>query len=179
MPDKEKYFDTTRADSQSNSHWLPWLQQQLVLKGVLAQTPELPEPYSPDYKKWREVFEQFKIDRDTMLVGHSCGAGFLVRWLSENKIQVGKVALVGPWLDPHHTAPNKFFDFTLDPELLARTQGLSAFYSTDDGEEVLTSVEMLKAAIPALEEKKFSGRGHFTLSDMGTREFPELLEWLT
>ncbi len=76
MPDKENYFDS-KADSQSNCHWLPWLQQQLNINGILSQTPEMPEPYNPDYEKWRGVLEQFKINEDTILVGHSCGAGFI------------------------------------------------------------------------------------------------------
>ena len=99
MPSKEEYFNA-ESPAQSNKHWLPWVQRQLILNGILAQTVELPEPYEPNYEKWRSVFEQFHIDEETNLIGHSCGGGFLVRWLSENKIKVGKVALVAPWLDP-------------------------------------------------------------------------------
>ena len=74
-PSKEEYLDTKSA-SPSNAHWLPWLQRQLLLYGILAQTPELPEPYEPNYKKWSAMFQQFTIEADTMLVDHSCGAGF-------------------------------------------------------------------------------------------------------
>jgi len=49
----------------------------------------MPEPYSPDYAKWCSVFKQFVIDSDTQLIGHSCGAGFLLRYLSENDVKVG------------------------------------------------------------------------------------------
>jgi len=90
MPSKEEYFKVDRP-SQSNSHWLPWLQHQLIINGFLAQTPEMPEPYKPNYEKWRSLFERFEIREDTFLVGHSCGGGFLVRYLSENNIQSGKL----------------------------------------------------------------------------------------
>ncbi|MEX0652068.1 MAG: alpha/beta fold hydrolase [Candidatus Paceibacterota bacterium] len=76
----------------------------------------MPEPYLPNYEKWIEVFEQFKVDEETDLVGHSCGAGFLLRWLSENKINVGKLVLVAPWIDPINELgdENNFFDFERD-----------------------------------------------------------------
>lgn len=72
MPDKEEYFNPD-IPSQSNHHWLPWLQKQLILNGVLAQTPELPKPYEPDYALQKEVLERFNINNQTILVGFSCG----------------------------------------------------------------------------------------------------------
>lgn len=77
MPPKEEYFNA-EYPSSSNKHWIPWIQKQLILNGILAQTPEMPEPYDPDYTKWYSVFEQFTIDGDTQLIGHSCGGGFLL-----------------------------------------------------------------------------------------------------
>lgn len=41
MPSKEEYFSSENPSS-SNKHWFPWIQKQLILKGVLAQTPEMP-----------------------------------------------------------------------------------------------------------------------------------------
>jgi hypothetical protein len=178
MPSKEEYFNE-ESPAQSNKHWLPWIQKQLILKGILAQTIELPEPYEPIYKKWSSVFEQFNIDEDTILIGHSCGAGFLIRWLSENKIKVGKVALIAPFLDPNHNeVKSDFFSFEIDKTLASRTNGLAIFYSTDDNEEILTSVNQIKNFIPKSQIKEFADRGHFTFGDMKTDRFPELIKWL-
>src|SRR3989344_7761208 len=144
MPSKEGYLNPSRQDSQSNSHWFPWIQQKLLLSGILAQTPEFPKPYEPVYEDWRAVFEKFEVNEDTVLVGHSCGAGFLTRWLSENKINVGKVALVAPWLDPAHELSTGFFDFEIDAEVPKRSKGMGIFISSDDDPEMLVSVETLK-----------------------------------
>lgn len=76
MPDREEYYNPESA-AESNKHWLPWIQRQLILKDILAQTPELPYPYRPVYKDWLDVLRKFEINKDTILVGHSCGAGFL------------------------------------------------------------------------------------------------------
>lgn len=175
-PSKKEYFNP-RSAAQSNKHWLPWIQRQLILREVLAQTPELPEAYEPEYEKWRRVFEQFEIDDETMLIGHSCGGGFLVRWLSESKTKVGKVALIAPWLDPDHELNTPFFDFEIDSDLVDRTRGAGVFFSADDDEDILISVDRLKK-VKGIHIKEFKDKGHFTLGDMKTEKFPELLEFL-
>lgn len=49
MPSKEEYYDSS-AVAQSNMHWIPWVQRQLILEDVLAQAPELPTPFDPRYE---------------------------------------------------------------------------------------------------------------------------------
>lgn len=179
-PSKKEYFDP-RSSAQSNKHWIPWIQRQLILRGVLAQALELPEPYKPIYKKWRSAFEQLVVDKDTMLVGHSCGGGFLVRWLSENKkARVGRVALVAPWLDPDHALKTGFFNFKIDPNLAKRTRGLVIFVSRDDYRDILKSVKELRKTLLGsnVEIKEFEKKGHFTFGDMKTEKFPDLLKAL-
>ncbi len=154
-PSKEEYLDP-KSPSPSNAHWLPWLQRQLLLSGILAQTPELPEPYEPDYGKWSDVFQQFPIDADTILVGHSCGGGFLVRWLSEHRIQVGRVALVAPWIDPNcNRAPAMFDGLQIDTDLVARTRGVALFMSFNDGEEMLVTAAQLKSIVKGIQLQAF------------------------
>jgi len=175
MPSKEEYFDP-KQPSPSHSHWFSWLQRQLILNGILAQTPEMPTPYEAHYNEWVAVFEQFHIDENTILIGHSLGGGFLIRWLSENSVKVGRVVLVAPWLDPNKELKTGFFDFSMDKNLADRTGDISAFISDDDDEEELTSTEILKENISGLKVKEFTGKGHFTFDDMKTEEFPELLK---
>lgn len=42
----------------------------------------MPVPYAPSYEAWSRVFEERPITAGTIAVGHSCGAGFLVRWFA-------------------------------------------------------------------------------------------------
>lgn len=172
-PSKEEYFNPQSA-SQSNRHWLPWIQKQLILNGVLAQTPEMPEPYQPDYQKYCELFERFPINEETMLIGHSCGGGFLVRWLSEHKVGVGKVVLVAPWLDPEGELKSDFFKFNIDSDIASRTKELHLVYSNDDYPDVLATIEILKSKFPGLQITELTGKGHLTYAGMKTEEFPEL-----
>lgn len=179
MPDKEHYYEALK-NSKKPMHWIPWLQNQLIANEVLAQVPEMPHPYEPNYEAWKEVFEYFPIKNDTILVGHSCGAGFLVRYLSENKINAGNVILVAPWLDPEKylntvSPDNKFFDFEIDSELISKSN-ITVFYSTDDDEGILESVKTLKEKLPNAKYVEFTDRGHFTTEPgYNNDQFPELL----
>ena len=172
--DRSEYLDVSRP-AASNDHWFPWVQRQLLLKGIEAQTPEMPGFYEPNYEKWKEMLERFDLNEDTILVGHSCGGGFLVRYLSENNVKVGKVVLVAPWLDPEHAIDKNFFEFEIDENLVSKTSGLIVMYSTDDHPDVLKSIDILKPKLKGAQFQEFSGKGHFVLSSLKTEKFPELL----
>lgn len=175
-PGKKEYYDP-KFPSASNYHWIPWLQKQLLINEIDAQTPEVFHAYKPDYSVWKREFERYDITPKTTLVGHSCGGGFLVRWLSENKnIAVGKVILVAPWLDPDRENTTDFFDFEIDPELVSRTESFTVFYSEDDDKPILKTIEIIRNKIPTTKFKVFQEYGHFTHNDMKTNEFPELLK---
>lgn len=172
--DKSEFLDTSRP-SASNDHWIPWLQRQLLLNSIETQTPEMPGFYEPNYEKWKNLLDKFDTDENTILVGHSCGGGFLVRWLSENDKKVGKIVLVAPWLDPNKYIDPNFFDFKIDPELVSKTGGVTLMYSTDDNSEILESVNTIKSNIKNLQIKEFNDKGHFILRSLKTEKFPELL----
>ena len=157
-----KYFDPA-FDSPSNASWLPWIQKQLLITNILAQTPEMPTPWKPEYPAWSKEFERFDITSQTILVGHSFGAGFLLRWLCKHKdIRVEKVVLVAPWIDPDRTGgTGDFFDFTFDAQLTERTAKIVIFNSSDDFLGAQISAKMIKEAIPGVSSREFK-YGHFT-----------------
>ncbi len=175
-PSKEEYY-SAEYPSASNFQWLPWLQKQLLMKDIEAVTPEMFLAYNPDYSIWKREFERYDIGPDTVLVGHSCGGGFLVRWLSENKnIKVGKVVLVAPWLDLEKSLNTSFFEFEIDAELASRTRELVVFSSNNDDEDIQESVKAILDTIKGSRLREFSGYGHFIIEHMGQDKFPELLD---
>ncbi len=180
MPDKEEYYSYTKPSS-SNKHWLPWLQKELAVRDEISQALEMPKPYFPIYKDYVEVFEQMKISNETTLIGHSCGAGFLIRYLSENpNIKPKRVVLVAPWIDLENYLRDQggtFFDFELDKDLGTRIE-THVFISSDDDQAMLDTVNKLKLEVPNIIYHEFTDKGHFTKGDLGTEEFPELLKVL-
>ena len=168
----DNYFNP-EIPSPSNEHWLPWLQKQLNMLGWWAQTPEMFAAHAPEYEMWCRSFDCYKLSPEITLVGHSCGAGFLVRWLSEHPdVRVGKVVLVAPSTGPME---NGFYDFAIDHGLVARTASLTIFASDNDYEAVQASVIRLRRDLPGVIYREFHNYGHFRLTEMGTRGFPELL----
>lgn len=178
-PDKDEHYDPKRK-SNSEDHWFSWLKRQLILKDIHAVSIEPPFPFRPRYDEWKKEFERFDLNPDTVLVGHSCGGGFLVRYLSEHKdVKVGRVVLVAPWMNPDNYAVSDtadFFDFEIDPDFPSRTTGVAVFISSDDEPSVVKTVDILKEKVRGLEIKQYADKGHFCLEDLGTVEFPELLK---
>lgn len=175
---RRDYYDPA-VPTLSNQNWIPWLQKQLLMRDILAYAPDMPLAFKPDYALWRAEAERFEIGPETMLVGHSTGGGFWVRWLSEHPdVRVGKVVLVAPWLDPNNIKKTTFFDFEIDPELVAYTKGVTIFNSIDDHPGILWSVEILRQTIPGIAYREFHNHGHFCSEDMPDDTFPELLEGL-
>lgn len=175
-PDKDEYY-LLDEPNPSNRHWIPWLQKQLLINDIKADTPEVPRPYKPQWDLWVTEVERFEIGPETILVGHSCGGGFWVRYLNEHKnLKVGKVVLVAPWIDPDRENTTDFFDFSFDPELASRTKGLVIFHSDDDLKSVHKSEDEINKKVKNIRFKEFRGYGHFTSGSMKNNKFPELLE---
>lgn len=177
-PDKDEHYDPKRP-SNSEDHWFSWLKRQLILKDIHAVSIEPPFPFRPRYEEWKKEFERFDITPETILVGHSCGGGFLVRYLSEHKdLKVGKVLLVAPWINPlkyEVSDTADFFDFVIDPDFPTRTEGTIVFISSDDEPSVVKTVDILREKVKGLKFKKYTDKGHFVIDSLGTEEFPDLL----
>lgn len=180
MPSKEDYYNPN-ADNESDCHWINWLQRQLMVRDIYTATPEMPLSYRPDYEIWKKEFERYDVTPETILVGHSCGGGFLVRWLSEQPdVAVGKVVLVAPWINVDHEVDIAFFDgLKIDSTLMNRTKGVTIFISDDDDESIHKSVQQIVSEVPGIKRVDFKGYGHFCYGDMKTKEFPELLKEIT
>ena len=176
QPTKKRYYDPAFPAS-SNYYWIPWLQKQLIIRDIPTATPDVPDNWKPEWEVWRTEFERYDVNHRTILVGHSCGGGFLVRWLSENpEVKPAKVVLLEPWLNPKKLEETAdFFEFEIDKTLTDRT-AVTVIYSSDDMPQILDTVSVLKAALPDARYKEVHGRRHFY--DDRCLEVPEVLEVL-
>ncbi len=172
--DKEKNMSPeTRT---YDKHWIPWTKQKLTALGIPTETPLMPNPWSPKYDEFKKAFAQLPISENTILIGHSCGCAFLVRWLGETKRSIKKLILVAPWKISKESDPVKiaFYTYPIDASISNRVQSIIMFTADNEEDEGKEGLAMFHQALGG-EVIHLAGRGHYTLHDMGTEQFPELV----
>ena len=160
-----------------DKHWIPWTKERLTGKGIKTETPLMPEPWYPDYEKFKSEFEKYEVNENTALVGHSCGSAFLVRWLGESKKSIAKLILVAPWKIPSKEKEyrEKFYTYPIDETIKDRVGGIVMFTANDEEDEGKESLKIFHDALGG-EVIELKGHGHYTMRDMRTTEFSELLD---
>lgn len=169
--DTQEYYDTA-APNGSNGHWIPWLQNQLMINDIKADTPDIVKTYELDLKTWQDEVGRYDVAGADILVGHSMGGGYWVRYMSEHPDQTfDTVVLVAPWLNVNHEWDTPMFDFEIDPSIVKRAKRFIVFTSDDDHPEVQNSTNHLQKMLKGAHFKEFHSYGHFCFD-----AFPELLE---
>ena len=174
--DKEKAMNPeTRT---YDKHWIPWAKKEIEKLGISVETPHMPEPWAASYSEWKNEFSKFLVGEDTILIGHSCGCAFLVRWLAETKRKIKSLILVAPWKTPDDDftgSRREFYLFDIDQGVADQCGNITIFTSNDEEEQGKKDQalyhQVLGGKLIVLEN-----HGHYTLGDMGTEEFPELIE---
>jgi predicted alpha/beta hydrolase family esterase len=162
-----------------DKHWMPWIKRQLASQGVETYLPLMPDPWEPDYEKFKEEFGKYTVSENDILVGHSCGTTFLIRWLGDTKQTVAKLILVAPWkiADKDNAARKQYYEYPIDVTIKDRVGEIVYFTAEDEDEDGKKSLDIIHDALGG-NIIELKGRGHYTLRDMGTEEFPELLKEL-
>ncbi len=163
-----------------DKHWISWTKRQLISKGIKVETPLMPEPWQPDYNNFKKEFEKYEVNEDSVLVGHSCGCAFLVRWLGETKQRIDKLILVAPWKisDNDDIFRKEFYAYPIDKTIKERTNKIVMFTADDEEEDGKKSLKMYHKYLGG-KIIELKGHGHYTLRNMGTEKFPQLIEEIT
>jgi predicted alpha/beta hydrolase family esterase len=160
-----------------DKHWIPWVRASLIERGIPTIVPLMPTPWAPDYEKYREEFERYPVSEGTILIGHSCGCAFLVRWLGNTKQKVHTLVLVAPWKIPRagDMGRKAFYDYPIDRAIKTRVRHIIMFTSDTEHDDGRKSLEIYHAALGG-EIRSIPNKGHYIDAHMGTQEFPELLD---
>lgn len=174
--DKEKAMDPeTRT---YDKHWIPWIKKELISLGIKTEIPLMPNPWLPIYADFKKEFEKYEVNENTILIGHSCGCSFLVRWLGESKQKIKKLILVAPWKIPQkerNGADIDFYAFPIDETIRSRVDEIIMFTSNNEAEDGKKGLEMYHSALGG-KIMDLKDHGHYILKHMGTEEFLELLD---
>lgn len=160
-------------------HWMGWAKDKLNSLGISTVSPPMPDPWNPRYEDYKKEFEKYSIDENTILIGHSRGTAFIVHWLGDTKQKIKKLILVAPWkvsVDDigEEKLKTKYYDFEIDPTIKDRVGEIIYFTSDNEEKEGKESLKIFHEAIGG-EIIELPSHGHYTLDDMGTNEFLELI----
>ncbi|OIO81260.1 hypothetical protein AUJ84_01510 [Candidatus Pacearchaeota archaeon CG1_02_32_132] len=167
-----------REETINERHWLTWIKDKLERKGIKTFVPLMPHVSTPKYNEWKAELEKLnkQIDERSILIGHSAGGAFLLRWLSETNKKINKLILVAPGgkhKKAYKVLNSGLYDFNLNAKIKDNVDEISIFISNDEVHRIENAEKYardLGAKLIRLDE-----RGHFLDRQMGTKEFPELL----
>jgi len=157
--------------------WSDSLRQELDSNKFDVLLPKMPNPMNAKYDEWRILFKKIAslLDNNVILIGHSLGAIFLVKYLSENKFPKNILAtlLVSP---PHDDEgmEESLGSFVLPKNLdrlVKQGDKIFIYQSKDDLVVPYSHLGKYKKALPNVVLREFKKRGHFDQP-----RFPELIK---
>ena len=180
----EKAFIFHGTGASKDDHWFPWLEDKLEEKGVKVSRPEFPTPEGQELENWLKVLDQeeMKIDENTVLIGHSLGAVFILNILNKRDLNVEAAYLISAWTgllpdeqfnEWNSTFQDQDFDFE---KIRNSVDKIYQFHSEDDPYVPIQMAEELAENIDSKLHVKVDA-GHFN-ADYGCKQFPELWKLL-
>jgi hypothetical protein len=164
-------------DKNYNNHWIPWIKKELEMRGIKTKIPLMPNPSAPNYNAFKKEFKKCTVSENTILIGHSCGTSFLVRWLGESKQKIKKLILVAPWktFDENDSLRKAFYDYPIDNSIKSRIKEIVLFTADNEAEAGKISLQIFHDAFGG-KTISLKRMGHYNLEDTETEKFPELLQ---
>lgn len=88
-------------------NWFPWLKKELESRGYEVIVPKFPTPLDQSLESWMRVISQYedKINQETVLIGHSLGAAFILDYLEQANKKIKAAFLVAGY---HRLIDNEF-----------------------------------------------------------------------
>lgn len=160
-----------------NGNWEKWLQFTVEKDhDVIMQMPKFPHAHAllMKYDEWEKIMDFQDINQDTVLIGHSAGGGFVLKYMAMHpELKIKQAILVAPWIDSNHEQPNGFYNgLDLSDNIINQTtNGIDMMASNDDMPDILSSINKIKQNMPNIRVYEYENRGHF-LSPM----LPEILD---
>jgi predicted alpha/beta hydrolase family esterase len=178
----EKAFIFHGTGATREDHWFPWLHEKLEEEGVEVCRPAFPTPENQELENWLEILDEkeMEMDEDTVLIGHSLGAVFILNILNRRDLDIEAAYLVSAWTgllgDEDFDEWNSTFqDQKFDFEKIKNSIGeIHQFHSASDPYVPMEKAEKLAQNLDSNLHLK-EGAGHFN-DEFGYTEFSELLE---
>lgn len=159
----------------NNKDWKIRLQERLG-NDFEVFNPRMPNQFYATYEVWKIWFEKLIpfLSDGVILIGHSLGSIFLVKYLSENMFpkKIGGLFLVAAPYMKSKTDKAGGFGFGDDLSLIPKqVKNIHLYHSTDDPIVEYHDVELFKNDLPNAKVMTFKDREH-----LWQEEFPEIVQ---
>lgn len=149
-------------------NWFAWLRGELENQGLEVWLPQLPHADQPSLSWWlRFVHENrpFKLDSDTVVIGHSSGAILALLIAQQNPVPLRATVAVSVFHDNSlDWEPNaKLFDVPFDWQAIQAKAGSLLFVHSDTDPYVPLDQAQFVAKNCGGELVTMPGQGHFNL----------------
>lgn len=173
--DKTKEKDYIK---DSEKGWLGWIKNELKKRDINCKNPQMPTPWSPKYSEWKKEFEKIKLNESSVLIGHSAGGAFLVRYLDETNQKIKKLILVSPGktgLQSRDNMLDLYGNKTHERVKELVSEKIVIYTAEDDYEPRIRGAREYGKEFNTKVTKFKKGYGHFTSQTLAGKEFPKLL----
>ena len=168
-----KNKNVTADDFKLRKGWKEWLNEVLGNEFEMFY-PQMQNKLTSEYLEWKTWFEKLFpfLNDGVILVGHSLGAIFLVKYLSENDFpkKIRALFLVAAPFDNDEGKTMGSFTLGRDfSKLTNQVPEIFLYHSKDDPTVPFFDFEKYKEKLPQAKFFSFEDRGHFN-----TETFEEL-----
>jgi predicted alpha/beta hydrolase family esterase len=165
-------------------NWYPWLTWQGIRHGTVVRVPRLPTPKNQSYATWHAAFEDQAgpIDERSVVIGHSTGVPFLLRYLQESQARIAAAFFVSgfamelPLVGHEELRPllKSFVDFDFDGSKIAPLAPVMQCFHGDNDDVVPFAAGLGVAKLLGCPMETIKGGRHLN-TEAGIFEFQELL----
>lgn len=172
---KRVVFAPGNGGCTTKQFWFPSIQNELESQGVEVVAAEFPDPELARARYWLPFLQkELKVDKETVIVGHSTGAIAAMRYAEQYPI-LGSI-LVGSYythLNIDSEKKSGYFDTPWQWEKIRNNQQWTVIFASQDDPWIPIAEPRYIHQQLQCEYHEFCNQGHFG-GDYDKKSFPEL-----
>lgn len=163
-------------------NWFNWMKIELEKLGIECFVPKLPTPQGQELANWIQLFNSTMlpvINQNTILIGHSLGAAFLLRWLEQTNQSIATTILVCSFtgkvgIEKFDTINESFFSNPFDwHSITNKSKQFFCYHGNNDPYVADTNFDFIAENLQA--RKIIIPNGGHLNEASGYTSFPQLL----
>ena len=164
-----------------DANWFTWLKNELEKIGYEVIIPHFPTPLDQSLESWLRTIShyEYKINEDTILIGHSLGAAFILNYLEQASKKIKAAFLIAGFFKPIGSEYDKlnetFINKNFDWKKIKNNCGKFFVIGSDNDEYISIGITKDLAKSLGAKLKIIHNGGHLN-KKAGFDKFPELLD---